>query len=226
MELTNENISTMKKSIIFRGIDEKNMISMVSCLSAKKKSYKKGAYILNQGDCIDYLCLILSGSVSIENIDIWGNRKIISKLNSSDIFAESYACIVDEPLMVSAVATSDCEILTMNMNRVMTTCSSACSFHNFLIKNMLSVFAMKNISFTRKLEHITQKNTREKVLSYLNYIASKKNSTSFEIPFNRQQLADYLSVDRSALSAELSKMQSEGLISFYKNKFVIHINKG
>lgn len=225
MVLTLQNIDTLKKSIIFRGINEKDIVSMMSCLSAQKKFYNKGTYILNQGDCIDYLCLILSGSVRIENTDIWGKRKIFSDLSESDIFAESYACVVNEPLMVDAVATSDCEILTINMNKIITTCPSACSFHNFLIKNMLSVFAMKNISFTRKLEHITQKNTREKVLSYLNYISSKNNSTSFEIPFNREQLADYLSVDRSALSSELSRMKSDGLISFKKNKFTINIDK-
>ena len=111
------------------------------------------------------------------------------------------------------------------MNKVMTTCPSSCNFHNKLIKNMLSVFAMKNIAFTRKIEHITQKNTREKVLSYLNYMSSKFGSNSFEIPFNRQQLADYLSVERSALSSELSKMQADGLISYKKNKFTLHIKR-
>lgn len=223
--ITNPDINAIKNSIIFKDIDEKDILPMLGCLSPTKKSYKKGSYILNQGEYIDFVCLIISGSVRIENIDIWGNRKIMSELTKSDIFAESYACVTNEPLMVDAIASSDCVILTMNMNKVMTTCPSSCNFHNKLIKNMLSVFAMKNIAFTRKIEHITQKNTREKVLSYLNYMSSKFGSTSFEIPFNRQQLADYLSVERSALSSELSKMQADGLISYKKNKFTLHIKR-
>ena len=149
----------------------------------------------------------------------------MSELTKSDIFAESYTCVTNEPLMVDAIASSDCEILTMNMNTVMTICPSSCNFHNKLIKNMLSVFAMKNIAFTRKIDHLTQKNTMEKVLSYLNYMSSKFGATSFEISFNRQQLADYLSVERSALSSELSKLQADGLISYRKNKFTLHIKR-
>ncbi len=132
--ITNSDINTIKNSIIFKDIDEKDILPMLGCLSPTKKSYKKGSYILNQGEYIDFVCLIISGSVRIENIDIWGNRKIMSELTKIDIFAESYACVTNEPLMVDAIASSDCVILTMNMNKVMTTCPSSCNFHNKLIK--------------------------------------------------------------------------------------------
>ena len=151
--------------------------------------------------------LVLSGSVHIIQEDFWGERQILNDCGEGQLFGESYACIQSEPLMVSVIAAEKSEVLFLDINKVMTVCSSACTFHSRLIRNLLSIIAGKNLMLTRKIDHMGRKTIREKVLAYLSFHATKQGSRTFEIPFNRQQLADYLSVDRSALSAELSKMQ-------------------
>ena len=223
MILNVKELKILKKSIIFEDINEKNIVSILDCLSSVYKTYEKDNYLYHIGDKIESIGLVLSGSVSIERYDLWGNRKIIASIHPGDIFGESYACVNKEPLMVNIVATDDCEILFMNVSRVLTLCNSSCEFHSKLVSNLLNILARKNLNFTRKIEILTQKTTREKIMLYLEYEASNADSTEFSIPFNRQQLADFLSVDRSALSSELSKMQRDGLIEFNKNSFKINI---
>ena len=223
MNLNIKELNTLKKSVIFEGIDDDNIVNILDCLSSVYKTYEKDNYLYHIGDKIESIGLVLSGSVTVERYDLLGNRKIIAYIHPGDIFGESYACVNKEPLMVNIVASEDCEILFMNVNRVLTLCGSSCEFHNKLVSNLLNILALKNLNFTRKLEILTQKTTREKIMLYLEYEASKFGSTEFSIPFNRQQLADFLSVDRSALSSELSKMQKDGLIEFQKNKFKINI---
>lgn len=185
----------------------------------KAKKYNKQAIILHAGTPIDSMGFILSGSVIIEQTDIWGNQTIFDRIPSGQIFAETYACVPDELLMVNVVAAEETEILFLKTERILKTCSSSCKFHSRLIHNLLSVMAAKNLTLTRKMSHITSKTIRGRLLSYLSFQALKQRTYTFEIPFNRQQLADYLCVDRSAMSHELSKMQKEGLLSFDKNKF-------
>ena len=223
MNLNAKELNILKKSIIFEGIEDDNIVNILDCLSSVYKKYEKDNYLYHTGDKIESLGLVLSGSVTIERYDLLGNRKILASIHPGDIFGESYACVNKEPLMVNIVAAENCEILFMNVSRVLTLCSSSCEFHNKLVSNLLNILARKNLNFTKKIEILTQKTTREKIMLYLEYEASKAGSTEFSIPFNRQQLADFLSVDRSALSSELSKMQKNGLIEFQKNKFKINI---
>ena len=150
-----------------------------------------------------------------------GNRNIISKVLPAQIFAESFACTPGSHLYVSIVAEEPCKILLLNLKRVLHTCSSSCVFHHIIIRNLLSEIAKKNIQLNEKLIHMAQRTTREKLLSYLSAERNRHNSTVFDIPYNRQQLADYLSVDRSAMSNELCKMRDEGLIEFNKNHFIL-----
>ena len=163
--------------------------------------------------------MVLSGSVHIVKEDFWGNRNIVTEIGPGQIFAESYACTPGAALGVSVVAAEAAAVMFMNVRRVLTTCSSACEFHSRLLRNLLSVLAEKNLRFNDKLTHMAQRTTRQKLLSYLSAESMRLGSPEFDITFNRQQLADYLSVDRSAMSGELSKMRDEGLLDFYKSHF-------
>lgn len=206
---------------LFLGISEAEIDTVLTCLSARYKTYQKGDYIFRMGELITSVGVITEGSVQIMKEDYWGERQILSSLSAGQIFGESYACVQGEPLMVSVVATDKTEVLFLDMKKLLTVCSSTCVFHSKLIQNMLWIIASKNLNFTHKIDHMSKKNIREKVLSYLYHESNKQGRRTIQIPFNRQQLADYLAVDRSALSAELSKMQKEGLISFHRNQFTI-----
>lgn len=209
-------------SQLFIGILKEEQPGMLRCLSAVYKKYKKGEYIFRMGDMISTVGLVLNGLVQIIQEDYWGNRQILSQVERGQLFGESYACMTEEPLMVGAVAEEDTEVLFLDVKRILHTCSSSCEFHNKLIQNLMSVIARKNLMLTRKIDHISKKTIREKVLSYLSFQSKREGSCVFDIPFNRQQMADYLAVDRSALSAELSKMQKEGIICYERNHFTIY----
>ena len=206
-------------SPLFAGINETDLDYMLKCLSARKSAYTKDEYILSTGDAITDVGIVLSGSVNIIKEDFWGNRAILAKVQPGEMFGEAFAFANIQKLPVSAVATEKSEILFVDFGKIATTCSSACLFHTQLIQNILKILANKNIMLTQKLEHIVKRTTREKLLSYLSEQAIKSGSNTFSIPFNRQELADYLSVDRSAMSNELCKLRDEGILEFYKNHF-------
>lgn len=163
--------------------------------------------------------MVLSGSVNIEIDDLWGSKTILGHAEPGQLFAETYACIPGEPLMVSVVASERCEVLFLNAARLLTTCSNSCTHHNKLIRNLLQISAGKNLSLSRRSLHTAPKSIRSRLLSYLSEQAKQSGGYQFTIPFNRQQLADYLGVDRSAMSNELSKMRRDGLLTFEKNQF-------
>ena len=192
---------------------------MLACLGAVQRAYQKGAVIYCAGDTVQSMGLILSGSVHIESGDVWGNRSILDQAGPGQVFAETYACLPDEPLMVSVTAAADTQVLFLQTSRVLQTCTSACAHHARLIRNLLAISAQKNLILSRRIFHTSPKTIRGRLLSYLSFQSLRQGSRSFTIPFNRQQLADYLSVDRSALSNELGNMQREGLIAFHKNSF-------
>lgn len=213
--------SMLQKTQLFAHMSLEDIDHILSCLGAQKRSYQKGELIFSAGDFITSMALLLSGSVHIQREDYWGSLTILSEMEPGDLFGETYACMKTEPAANSAVAAKDCDILFLDASRMFTTCPSACPYHTRLIQNFLSVLTAKNLSLNRKLLHVTRRSTREKLLSYLSDQSLKAKSSSFSIPFNRQQLADFLSVDRSALSSELGKMQREGLLSFHKNQFTL-----
>ena len=190
---------------LFWGFSEEEAESVLKCLSAVNTITSVG--------------MVLTGSVQVIREDYWGNRQIIAVMGEGQLFGESYACAGGEPLMVSVMAEENTEVLFLEVGRLLTVCSMACRFHSRVIQNLLKVIAGRNLTLTTKIDHMSKKTIREKVLSYLSYQAEKQGKNRFEIPFNRQQLADYLAVDRSALSAELSKMQKEKLISYDRNHF-------
>lgn len=211
----------LSASPLFAGCSEAEIKEMLVCLNAQKKTYPKDSVILHAGDTVRSIGLVCSGSVHIENDDIWGNKSILDCILPGQIFAETYACAGDEPLMVSAVAASPCEILFLNVSRLLHTCPNTCGCHARLIENLLSISARKNLTLSRRMFHTSSKSIRSRLISYLSWQAQRNDSCEFDIPFNRQQLADYLNVDRSALSAELGKMQREGLLTVSRSHFCL-----
>jgi CRP-like cAMP-binding protein len=213
-------MEVLQASGLFAGVEKNEIQAMLGCLAPQIKSYKRDSFILIAGETTDSLALVLEGSVHILQEDFWGNRNILSAIAPSGAFAESFVA-TGRPLSVSALAASDATVLFLNLRRVLTTCPTACAHHRRIIENLLAKLAEKNHMLSEKLSHMSKRSTREKLLSYLSAEAVRRGSNMFEIPFNRQQLADYLSVDRSALSAELSKLKGEGLLDFHRSSFKI-----
>ena len=214
-------LDVIKSSRLFRDIDDGEIEAMLACLSVSSRNYDKNEFILRAGERTRSIGLVLEGRVHIIKEDFLGNRNIISEARAGDIFAESYACVPGAPLEVSAAAAEPASIMFMDVSRVLTVCGSACAFHARLMRNLLAVLAEKNLKFSEKLTYMTQRSTRRKLLSYLSAESVRRGAREFDIPFDRQQLADYLSVDRSALSGELSKMRAEGLLDYRKNRFIL-----
>lgn len=210
---------SLSKTALFRGATPREVAEMLSCLGAEQRQYSKGELICRAGDVVTALGMVLSGSVLIENDDLWGNATVLDCVGPGQIFAETYACVPGEPLMVNVVAAGPAQVLFLNVNRVLQVCSRNCAHHGRLVRNLLSISAQKNLNLSRKIFHTSSKSIRGRLLSYLSYQAVRSGSRSFTIPFNRQQLADYLNVDRSALSNELGKMQRDGLLKVEKSRF-------
>ena len=211
-------IKVLKRTKIFAGVGDSEIESMLSCLGAKLKTYKKGEYVFRQGENVSDITVLLDGSLHIQKDDYWGNRSILGEISAGEMFGEAYA--YDSGAMLNdVVAVEDSVIIFFDVKRILTTCSSACSFHTRIVQNLFFAISEKNRKLVQKIGHISKRTTREKLISYLSEQAKKQNSGSFTIPFNRQQLADFLSVDRSAMSNELCKMRDEGLIEFEKNQF-------
>lgn len=215
------DIHLLAGTMLFQGIREHEIEAMLTCFSAEERTYGKDAYIYRAGDVTGRLGVVMEGAVNIIKDDVWGNRKIIENIGRGQIFGETYACLKGEPLMVDVQASERSRILFMDVNRILTTCSSSCDFHNRLIRSLMYVLAGKNLMLTKKMDIITPKSLRERVMVYLSQESVKQGCRTVTVPFNRQQMADYLSVDRSALSAELSRMQRDGVISYEKNRFTI-----
>ncbi len=214
-------LKTIKNAAVFSGVSDDEIESMLKCLGAKQETFAKSQYILREGDTPDSLGLLLSGNALIIQEDFWGNRNIIGKVSPSGLFAEAFACSPGAVMNIAVIAQEDCTVLWLGVGKILATCPSACSHHSRMVRNLLSELAAKNLRLNEKLTHMGKRTTREKVLSYLSAEAQKQNSREFDIVFNRQQLADYLSVERSALSAELSKLRTEGMIIYNKNHFVL-----
>jgi len=217
--MKNIDIELLKQTEVFQDMKSADIEAILSCMAANTKKYAKDSFVLNFGDKITSLGIVLSGQVNVIMEDYWGNRNIITMIKEGMTFAESYACAENVPLRVSVQAAEDTEVLWMDVKKILTVCSSSCAFHNSLIKNLVTLLATKNLIMNNKLTFLTQRSTREKLLAYLYSQSKSRGSNAFSIPFDRQQLADFLSVDRSAMSNELSKLRNEGILEFNKNHF-------
>ncbi|MGI6701183.1 MAG: Crp/Fnr family transcriptional regulator [Christensenellales bacterium] len=204
---------------LFAGIEKDELFSILKCLTHKMVKYLKGETIIAEGDKISSIGMIMNGSAHLTLDDFWGNRSIIAKISAGELFGEVYAYRADKPVNISVTAAENSEIIYFYFNKVVNVCKSACKFHNRLINNLFNIVSEKNLMLTRKMQCITKRTTREKLLAYLSNEYARQGKSRFVIPFNRQELADYLSVDRSAMSNELSKLRKEGIISYNKNEF-------
>ncbi len=212
---------SLSKTALFKGTSAQEVERMLECLGARKSHFEKEEMIYHIGDTAMAVGIVLDGSVLIENDDIWGNRSVLDRVEPGQVFAETYACLPGEKLMVNVIAAEPTDVLFINVGKMLQVCSNSCSHHNKLVRNLLSISAQKNLNLSRRILHTSSKLIRGRLLSYLSYQAMKNESQEFTIPFNRQQLADYLSVDRSAMSNELGKMQRERLIRVDKNRFYL-----
>lgn len=210
-------------SQLFSGVSKDELPAVLSCLEAKKVSFPKDTFLLRTGDTAESIGLVLSGSVLIIQEDIWGNCNILSKLGAGETFAAAFACAPGAVLNVSVAAGTDAEVMFLNVKRILTVCSNACGHHGKILRNLLGELAEKNLRLNKKLSHMGQRTTRAKLMSYLSAEAQRLGKHEFDIPFSRQQLADYLAVERSGLSLELGKMRAEGLLDFHKNHFVLKV---
>ena len=209
----------LANTLLFRGMDPSDIEEMLGCLLAKECTYKKGEILFPEGSPTEQIGVVLIGRVIIELGDVWGNNSVLSSIGPGGIFAETYACIPGEPLMVNVTAAEDTEALLLNIRRVLEPCSKVYPYHMRLVRNLLTLCAGKNLQLSRRVLHTGPKSIRKRLLSYFSECIKRTGSYSFDIPYNRQQLADYLSVERSALSNELSIMQRDGLIRYEKNHF-------
>ena len=214
-----EHISALKKCPLFAGIDQGDIPALLACLQARERRMQREEFLFSAGDRPENMGVVLAGSVRVVQEDYWGNRAILAVVEAGGLFGEAFVCARAETLPVSVVGHKEGSVLLIGRDRILPAAPAACGFHAALIANLMKILAGKNIALTRKMKHITKKTTREKVLSYLSECAVSSAGETFEIPFSRQELADYLSVERSALSATLGKMRDEGLLTFHKNRF-------
>lgn len=217
-----EYIKVLRNSPLFTGLKDDEILTMLKCMSPRITKHEKGSTIMRRGDILSWFGLVISGNIHMVMEDFWGNRAILQLKEQSDIFGAMYACVRTERLDYDAVCVDNVVLLEMDGHKAFNVCATPCSSHNVYIRNLLEVLAEENLRLTHKVAHISQRTTRDKLLSYLSEQAQKSHSCKFEIPLNRQQLADYLSVDRSAMSNELSKLRTSGVIDFNKNKFVLN----
>ena len=216
-----EFFGILQQCDLFAGIAEADLPGLLACLGADTVSARKHTAVFSEGEPARYVGIVLEGSVQIVQDDYYGNRSILAQAGPGELIGESFACAGVKALPVSVLAAEDCTVLRIDCSRITRSCTNACGFHNQMILNLLQVVAAKNLTFHKKLEITARRTTREKLMAYLLWQAKVHNADSFTIPFDRQGLADYLGVERSAMSAELSKLRRDGIIDFDRSRFVL-----
>ena len=212
-------LETLKKCPLFVGIGDDRLLRMLVCLGARVVEFDRKYTVFAEGSPARQIGIVLSGAVQVVQLDYYGNRSILSELRAPQVFAEAFACAEVDALPVSVIANEPSEIMLIDCGHILHTCENSCGHHQQLIFNLMKDLATKTLLFHQRIEITAKRTTREKLISYLSEEAGRQGSASFSIPFNRQQLADFLSVDRSAMSNELCKMRDEGLLEFEKNRF-------
>lgn len=220
----NRNLKVLEKVPLFSGMKAADIESILGCLDGKEKMYGKHQWIIQAGCEVPSLGIIITGRVQVIREDVFGNRMLIAGLGPSEIFAETLACAGIKSSPVSVYANEDTTILWLYIKRLVCTCSSSCDYHNLLIENLLQLLAKKNMHLNNKMELLSKRTIRDKIMTFLLSKAMEQNSSSFEITLNRNEMAEYLCVDRSAMSRELSKLREEGIISYRKNQFKILVD--
>lgn len=206
---------------LFDGIEDGHLAAMLGCLGAKVAGFDKKYTIFPEGKPVRHIGIMLSGSAQIVQVDYYGNRSILAGVETGELFGEAFACAETEESPVAVVANEPCEVMLIDCRHILHTCENSCSFHRKLIFNLMKTLAVRNIMFHQKLEITSKRTTREKLMAYLMLQAKKAGSSRFEIPFDRQELADFLEVDRSGLSNEIAKLCREGILESEKKQFTL-----
>ena len=214
-----EFLPILEKCPLFDGVDSNDLSAMLACLNARVSSYQKNRVIFQEGDPAKCVGIILTGAAQIVREDYYGKRSIVARIEPAELFGESFACAGVPALPVSVAAADDSQVMLIDCRRLTVSCTSACSFHSRIIFNLLHVVATKNLLFNQKIEITSHRTTREKLMAYLLIQAKQNKSSSFTIPYDRQALADYLGVDRSAMAVEISKLRKDGIIACEKSHF-------
>ncbi len=214
-------INVLKHNPLFNNITIDDIPIMLNRLHAYTKSYKKEEYIKHSGDNADFIGILLSGKIHILQDDYYGNRNITASISEGALFAEAFACADIKQLNLDIVAADNCTVMFLDSSTMLGSCNHTCKFHHTIVKNLLGIVANKNMYLNQKLRYMSRKTTSKKVMAYLYEQAKLTDSNEFTIPFNRQELADYLGVERSAMSVEISKLVKLGIIETKRSYFKI-----
>lgn len=214
-------LAVLRACPLFRDIAEEDLLRMLTCLDAKVVQFDKKYTVFAEGTPAKDIGIVLSGSAQIVQVDYYGNRSILSNIGPSEVFAEAFACSETRAIPVSVIANEPCDVMLIDCRHILHTCRNHCGFHQQLVYNLMKDLAAKTVLFHQKIEIVSKRTTREKLLTYLTFQAKKAGSPHFEIPFDRQELADYLEVDRSGLSAEISKLRQEGVLESNRKAFTL-----
>ena len=214
-------VDILKRTQLFSGVGDNEISAMLNCLQAKLLTFKKGEYVFREGERIDSITVLVEGKLLVQHDDFWGNRNIVNVIRVGEMFGEAYVAPESGAILNDVIAEEESTVIFFDVKRILTVCSSACKFHSMIVQNLFFSISEKNRNLVQKICHMSKRSTRAKLLSYLSEEAKRHNSNHFTIPFSRQQLADFLCVDRSAMSNELCKMRDEGLLQFDKNEFIL-----
>ncbi|MDO4280595.1 MAG: Crp/Fnr family transcriptional regulator [Peptococcaceae bacterium] len=207
---------------LFADVDASDLLAMLDCLQASVVHYDKGATIFHQGEQIHQIAIVLEGKVHIQSDDYWGNHTILNVIGVGDMIGEAYVAPDSTPIVSDVVCAVESTLIFFEARKILTVCSNACRFHSLVVQHLFFIISAKNRALVKKLGHLSQRTIRAKLISYLSDESKRHGANDFTIPFNRQELADFLSVDRSALSVELSKMRDDGLLDYSRNHFILH----
>ena len=211
-----------KRSQLFDGIGADNLSALLSCLSARRVRLAKGEPLLRTGEKADRFGIVLTGSLAVSTCDADGRRTLIKLIKAPEVVAAAQALSGADAISVDVEANEDSVVLLLKADRIVTPCENACAFHARLVRNIMRTLAVKTLELNRKIEILSHRSTQNRLMAYLCSIAQQKGTVEFDISFDRQQLADYLCVERSALSAEISRLSKLGLVSSRKNHFALH----
>jgi len=214
-----ELIPILQECPLFEGIFPDELTALLNCLGARVQTHTKNATIFREGDPATFIGIVLTGSAHLVREDYFGNRSLVARIAPGELFGESYSCSGVTTLPINVIAGEDCQVMLIDCRRVTVSCSNACAFHSRMVTNLLRLVAAKNLVLHQKIEITSKRSTREKLMAYLLSQAKSQGSSYFTIPYDRQTLADYLEVDRSGLSAEISKLRREGILDADRNVF-------
>lgn len=211
----------LRRCALFNDIEDKDLNPILGCIGATVRTYGKAETIISEGEPAKMIGIVLSGTVQMIRIDFYGNKSIVATINPAQLFGETFACAEALETPVDIIATETTEVMLIDIKRIIKSCNHACAFHSRMIFNLLKAVADKNLVFNQKIEIISKRTTREKLMTYLLLQAKSTGNNRFTIPYDRQGLADYLEVERSGLSAEIGKLKKEKILDCHRSQFTI-----